>query len=78
MPAKVTNEILAVKLDAVLQTLTEHREEFKKHVQKDETVAATVIGLEQLSASRTWQLRTIWSTIVTAIVALIFSHFNNR
>jgi hypothetical protein len=68
---KVTNDVLSEKLDNVLEALREHREAFKVHVTEDKKVHEDVTILRTIEEGRRWQIRTLWTLSVSAVLGLL-------
>jgi hypothetical protein len=68
---KVTNDVLSEKLDNVLEALREHREAFKVHIAEDKEVHEDVTILRTIEEGRRWQIRTLWTLSVSAVLGLL-------
>lgn len=77
MARRVTNEVLAQKLDDLTKIVSEHVHQDEERFQRiffdngKPSVFSRLNSLEEVEGKRTWHIRSIWTAILAAIVTAL-------
>ena len=80
MARRITNEVLAQKLDDLTKIVSEHVKQDDERFQRiffdngKPSVFSRLNSLEEVEGKRTWHIRSIWTAMLAAIATVVVTY----